>query len=87
MATLIIFDYFKVPDNSLKYMIKIESWPFSSNRNYLQIVMGTEGTSQNEDECLNTETSADGDNVQWFKINIEGISLYPILIFLKIYCQ
>lgn len=66
-----------IPKNSVKYMISVESWPFRSNRNKLQIIMATEASSQNEDDCETTEISTDSsNNVQWFKLNIGEVSLY-----------
>lgn len=68
----------KVSDNSVKYMIKVQSWPFLSNRNYLQIIMRTEAKSENLDTCLNSESGVDGNkNLKWFTLNIDGVSLYP----------
>lgn len=65
-------------DNSVKYMIKVESWNFASSRNRLQIIMQNDGNSQNvEDNCVRTQSSVDGsNNLLWFNLNIDGVSLY-----------
>lgn len=66
-----------VPDNSVKYSIKLENWPFNTIRNRLQIVMTTEGGSLNQDACQNTISSQDSsNNLQWFTLNVEGVSLH-----------
>lgn len=58
--------------------MKIENWPFTSNRNQLRIIMENEAKGKNEDDCLATSSNAgDGsDHLLWFKFNIDGISLY-----------
>eukprot|EP00026_Physarum_polycephalum_P000586 Phypoly_transcript_00587.p1 GENE.Phypoly_transcript_00587~~Phypoly_transcript_00587.p1 ORF type:complete len:1459 (+),score=169.69 Phypoly_transcript_00587:333-4379(+) len=70
-----------VPDNSVKYSIAVQNWPFLNIRNRLQIVIQTDGLSSNLNPCKNTETSTDGSqNVQWFKLDVDGVSLYATFV-------
>jgi len=66
-----------VPDNSVKYSITIENWAFANIRNRLQLVMKTDGATSKGNDCQNTVSSKDGnENLQWFKLNVDGVSLY-----------
>eukprot|EP00026_Physarum_polycephalum_P019652 Phypoly_transcript_21771.p1 GENE.Phypoly_transcript_21771~~Phypoly_transcript_21771.p1 ORF type:complete len:182 (+),score=17.75 Phypoly_transcript_21771:90-635(+) len=66
------------PENGIKYLIYIQNWPFMNIRNRLQIRMQTDGFSHNPSSaCSTSENSTDGStNLQWFKLNFDGVSLY-----------
>lgn len=104
VIVIIKFDSSKVTDNSIKYMIKVQSWPFFGARNRLQLIMQADATSSNNAngillfiltvflfllimillDCLGlvADYSVDSsNNVQWFKLNIQGVSLYPLFFF------
>lgn len=48
--------------------------------------MKTEGTSQKGESCQSTMSSVDGShNLQWYKLNIDGISLYLFYSFFSLF--
>ncbi|KAK5578670.1 hypothetical protein RB653_008343 [Dictyostelium firmibasis] len=65
--------------SSVKYTIEISEYKFSNNLNQLQLVMSASfETNNNNDICSLTEfgDSSNGDNSNYFKIQIEDHSLY-----------
>lgn len=67
-----------VPDNSVKYNVKVESWPFANYKNSLQLVLQNDANTESSNKCKTVQSSNDGSqNLQWFKFNLGGLSLYP----------
>ena len=67
----------------MKLTIKVQAWPFANIRNHLELVIQTDGNSTDQNSCPQTQSSADGsNNLQWFKLNVDGVSLYPYLFIL-----
>lgn len=62
----------------MKYMIRVDTWPFMTIKNRLQLTMQAEASGvEGINHCIYSESSVDSNNnVQWFKLNIQGVSLY-----------
>eukprot|EP00026_Physarum_polycephalum_P005343 Phypoly_transcript_05375.p1 GENE.Phypoly_transcript_05375~~Phypoly_transcript_05375.p1 ORF type:complete len:628 (+),score=68.17 Phypoly_transcript_05375:31-1914(+) len=72
-----------IPEHGIKYLIYIQNWPFMNIRNKLQVRMQTDGFSKNPSSACgpDSENSFDGStNLLWFKLNIDGISLYATFV-------
>eukprot|EP00026_Physarum_polycephalum_P000643 Phypoly_transcript_00644.p1 GENE.Phypoly_transcript_00644~~Phypoly_transcript_00644.p1 ORF type:complete len:358 (-),score=56.53 Phypoly_transcript_00644:121-1194(-) len=72
----------RVPDQSLKISIVLQDWPFQTLQNRLQVVLRThDDSAQNVSSKNDLTSSKDGSqNVQWLKLNVDGISLYTTFV-------
>jgi hypothetical protein len=77
----------QIPENGVKYAMKIYEWPFVTLSNALEITFNSVVTSESGNECKTTEASTDdSDNLRWLKIQLNGVILYlPFLHFIYFY--
>ena len=72
-----------IPRNGLKYLLRVEDWPFAALTNRLVISMGTHA----EDGCIRYTPSpvvtndVASDNLRSLAVKINGVTLYLYFIF------
>lgn len=62
--------------SSLKYNIQLSEYSFNSKVNYLQVVMSSSIQASVEDTCTFQESNQNGENSDYFKLQINQNSLY-----------
>jgi hypothetical protein len=67
----------KIPDNSVKYSIVVNSWPFENLNNRLQLVFQTIGSSKTQNTPYYEWGNDNSQNLLWLKSGISGVSMYP----------
>lgn len=75
-------DFSQIPENGIKFSMRVDSWPFRSIQNRLLISMKTDAIAKENESCnqfVATSTTTDkSNNLRSISVHLNGATLYLV---------